>query len=133
MSIIEASSILEIDDRPLRPALRRGWARKCPACGKGNIMTGFLKVAHACPECGEELYHHRADDGPAYLAVLIVGKLSMALYMLIYLTYAPSPIVMIAICWAFALALSLWLLPRFKGGFVALQWSRRMNGFGAPR
>jgi uncharacterized protein (DUF983 family) len=27
-------------------------------------------------------------------------------------------------------AMTLWLLPRVKGAFVALQWSRRMHGFG---
>ena len=27
-------------------------------------------------------------------------------------------------------ALSLWLLPRFKGVFVGLQWAKRMHGFG---
>jgi uncharacterized protein (DUF983 family) len=25
-------------------------------------------------------------------------------------------------------ALSLWLLPRLKGGFVGLQWAKRMHG-----
>jgi len=28
------------------------------------------------------------------------------------------------------LALSLFLLPRIKGMFVALQWAKRMHGFG---
>ena len=27
-------------------------------------------------------------------------------------------------------ALSLFLLPRLKGAFVALQWSKKMHGFG---
>jgi uncharacterized protein (DUF983 family) len=30
-----------------------------------------------------------------------------------------------------AVALSLALLPRLKGVIVAIQWSRRMHGFGA--
>jgi uncharacterized protein (DUF983 family) len=130
MSLTETSSVLALDDRPLGPALRLGWARKCPACGKGHMMTGYLKVADACPDCGEDLHHHRADDGPAYLTILVVGKSVMAMYLAVYLTWAPSPLVMIALCWSVALAASLWLLPRFKGGLVALQWSRRMHGFG---
>jgi uncharacterized protein (DUF983 family) len=28
-------------------------------------------------------------------------------------------------------ALSLYLLPRLKGGMVALQWAKRMHGFGS--
>lgn len=124
-------SALPVDDRPLWPALRAGWARRCPQCGKGHMMAGYLKVAEACPECGEAFHHHRADDGPAYLSILVVGKVVMALYMAVYLAWQPSPLVMLALCWSVALALALYLLPRFKGGLVALQWSRRMHGFGA--
>lgn len=130
MTISDTSTALPDDDRPLGPALRLGWARRCPACGEGHLMTGFLKVAPACPTCGEDLSHQRADDGPAYLTILVVGKSIMALYLAIYLTWAPSPWIMIALCWSVALALALWLLPRFKGALVALQWSRRMHGFG---
>lgn len=130
MTLTDTASHLPVDDRPLRPALRLGWGRKCPACGKGHMMAGYLKVVDACPECGEVLHHHRADDGPAYLTILVVGKSVMALYLAIYLAFSPSPVVMIGLCWSAALIASLWLLPRFKGGLVALQWSRRMHGFG---
>lgn len=118
------------DDRPLWPALRLGWRRRCPACGEGKMMAGFLKVNDSCPACGEALHHHRADDGPAYLTILVVGKTVMALYLFVYMTWEPRPLVMLALCWSVALAMSLFLLPRFKGALVALQWSRRMHGFG---
>jgi len=117
------------DDRPLKPALLRGWTRRCPACGQGSIMPAFLKIADRCPSCDEALHHHRADDGPAYLTILIVGKLVMAAYLAIFLAFQPPPLVMIALCWSLALGLALWLLPRLKGAMVALQWSRRMHGF----
>ena len=26
------------DDRPLRPAMLRGWRRRCPACGEGHMF-----------------------------------------------------------------------------------------------
>lgn len=120
---------LSPDDRPLWPALRQGWSRRCPACGQGHMMAGFLKVAEACPNCGTELHHHRADDGPAYLTILVVGKAVTALYLAVYLAWAPSPLIMLALVWSVALALCLYLLPRFKGALVALQWSRRMHGF----
>lgn len=119
----------EIDDRPLRPALRLGWQRCCPACGQGRLLTGYLKVADSCENCGEAFHHHRADDGPAYATILIVGKLVMTVYLTIYLAFQPEPWVMILLCWSLTIGLSLWLLPRLKGAFVALQWSRRMHGF----
>lgn len=125
------------DDRPLKPALRRGWACLCPACGAGAMMPKYLTIADTCPACGEALHHHRADDGPAYLTILIVGKLVMAVYLAVFLAWQPPPWAMIALCWSLAIGLALWLLPRIKGAMVALQWSRRMHGFetatrGAP-
>jgi len=117
------------DDRPLKPALLRGWARQCPACGRGPLMAGYLRVAPTCTGCGSEFHHHRADDGPAYVTILIVGKVVMAVYLAVFLAWQPPPLVMIALCWSLAIGLALWLLPRIKGAMVALQWSRRMDGF----
>ena len=48
--------------RPLYKALTRGWRGKCPACGEGRLFSAYLKVNDTCPACGEELFHHRADD-----------------------------------------------------------------------
>lgn len=95
-------------------------------------MKGYLKVADACPVCGEDLHHQRADDGPAYVTILLVGKAVMAVYASVYFAFQPEPWVMIALCWTLAIGASLWLLPRIKGAFVALQWSRRMHGFAGP-
>lgn len=93
------------------------------------MMRGYLKVADHCPHCQEALHHHRADDGPAYVTILVVGKLVMSVYMTLYLAFEPEPWVMIAICWSLVIGLSLWLLPRLKGAFVAMQWAQRMHGF----
>ena len=127
---LTVTSTEPVDDRPLGPALRRGWSRRCPHCGTGHMMKGYLKVADTCPDCGEDLHHHRADDGPAYLTILVVGKSIMALYLAVFLAFRPEPWVMLTLCWTLALVMALWLLPRFKGALVALQWSRRMHGFG---
>lgn len=95
------------------------------------MLQGFLRVRDTCPACGEDLHHHRADDGPAYLTVLIVAKAAMAFYMSVYLAFEFAPWIMIALTWTVALSLVFYLLPRFKGAIVALQWSRRMHGFEA--
>lgn len=117
-------------DRPLKPALWRGWQRRCPACGKGAMFAGYLKVRPACPSCGEVFSHHRADDGPAYLTILIVGHLMAPLLMWAFVAYRPSPMTLSTIFIAGCVGLSLYLLPRLKGGLVALQWAKRMHGFG---
>tara|TARA_R110002051_G_scaffold74641_3_gene135964 strand:+ start:3445 stop:3828 length:384 start_codon:yes stop_codon:yes gene_type:complete len=120
-----------IDDRPTKPAMLRGFRRKCPNCGQGNLFTSYLKVADSCNVCSEELRHHRADDGPAYLTILIVGHLLAPLIHIVWTNFRPEPLVMIAIFTTFSVSVSLLLLPRLKGLVVAIQWSRRMHGFGA--
>ena len=122
------------DDRPLRPAMLRGWRRRCPACGEGHMFEGYLKVRANCPSCGEDLSHHRADDGPAYLTILIVGHLMAPLIMVAFVEFRPSPLVLASTFSAGCVALSLYLLPRLKGVIVGIQWAKRMHGFGsAPK
>ena len=123
----------EIHPRDTLPAVRHGWGRRCPSCGKGRMMQGYLKVAHACGECGQEFYHHRADDGPAYLTILIVGHLMAPLLLHVFVTYRPDPWVMLAIFGLGCITLSLYLLPRLKVVIVAFQWARGMHGFGYSR
>lgn len=124
-------TITPATERPLMPALRHGWARRCPACGQGAMMAGYLTVRPACPACGEDLHHQRADDGPAYLTILIVGHLMAPLILWVFMTFRPQPLVMASMFTVGTVALALYLLPRLKGGLVALQWAKRMHGFGA--
>lgn len=120
----------EAEDRPLKAALLRGWRRKCPNCGAGPMLRGYLTVRDGCPVCGEALHHHRADDGPAYLTILIVGHLMAPLLLFVYSTWQPEPMLLATSFSLGTVALSLYLLPRLKGAFVALQWAKRMHGFG---
>jgi uncharacterized protein (DUF983 family) len=121
----------EADDRPLRAALLRGWRRRCPNCGAGPMLRGYLKVRDTCPVCGEALHHQRADDGPAYLTILIVGHIMAPAILWAFVEFRPDPMVLTAIFSVGTVALSLYLLPRLKGVMVAIQWSRRMHGFSA--
>ncbi|GKY88600.1 DUF983 domain-containing protein [Sinisalibacter aestuarii] len=116
-------------ERDLRQATWRGWRRRCPACGTGPMMKGYLKVRDTCTVCGEELHHQRADDGPAYLTILVVGHLMAPLLGAAYMIYRPDPMVLAAAFSIGTVAASLWLLPRFKGMMVGFQWAKRMHGF----
>jgi uncharacterized protein (DUF983 family) len=118
------------DDRPVKPALLRGWRRRCPNCGGGPMFQGYLKVRDSCPVCGEALHHHRADDGPAYLTILIVGHLLAPALLIVFTKWRPDPLVLAVGFTIATVALSLYLLPRLKGALVALQWAKRMHGFG---
>mgnify|MGYP002655419699 CR=1 FL=1 len=118
------------DDRPAWPAIRRGWRGKCPSCGTGPMLRGYLTVRDSCPACGTDLHHQRADDGPAYLTILIVGHLMAPLLMFVFTTWRPEPATLIAIFSLFTVVAPLYLLPRIKGAMVGLQWAKRMHGFG---
>ena len=119
------------DDRPVGQAIWRGLTCRCPACGEGALLEGYARVRAACPACGEVLHHQRADDGPAYLTILVVGHLLAPAIMAVYFAFRPEPWMMIALFVPSCVALSVYLLPRFKGMLVGIQGSRRMHGFGA--
>lgn len=121
------------DERPLGEALRKGWRRKCPSCGNGPLLKGYLTVRKSCAVCRQELHHHRADDGPAYLTILIVGHLMAPLLHIVFVTWRPEPLIMLTIFSVGCVALSLYLLPRLKGVVVAIQWAKRMHGFGRKK
>lgn len=120
------------DDRPTKASMWRGFRRRCPKCGEGVLFNGYLKVANSCPVCSEELHHHRADDGPAYLTILVVGHLMAPLIHVAFTTFRPDPMVLATVFTIGCVALSLYLLPRLKGLIVGIQWARRMHGFGSP-
>lgn len=119
----------EISDRPLKPALLKGAMGRCPACGEGKLFSRYLKVVDSCQSCGEALHHQRADDGPAYLTILLVSHLGTPVLMAVYMMYRPSALAMLIWFSLGAVILSLLILPRIKGGFVGFQWARRMHGF----
>ncbi|MEL7215528.1 MAG: DUF983 domain-containing protein [Pseudomonadota bacterium] len=117
-------------ERPLKPALKRGWRRRCPNCGSGPMLKGYLTVRASCPVCSEDFTHQRADDGPAWATMLIAGHLMAPVLLFIDETFRPEGWQMaIGLSLVFTL-LSLYLLPRIKGMFVAFQWAKRMHGFG---
>jgi uncharacterized protein (DUF983 family) len=112
-----------------RQPVVRGLFGRCPQCGEGHMFRAFLKVADSCPHCGEELYHHRADDFPAYCVILVVGHVIVTLALAVETEYAP-PLWLHAAIWLPAtIGLSLALLQPFKGAIVALQWELGMHGF----
>lgn len=118
------------DDRPTRPALLRGFRRRCPNCGDGAMFDSYLHVRDTCPACAETLSHHRADDGPAYLTILVVGHLMAPVMHVTFTQFRPEPWVFATLFTTLAIGLSLYLLPRLKGVVVGIQWARRMHGFG---
>jgi uncharacterized protein (DUF983 family) len=117
----------------LSRAMLRGFRCRCPNCGKGRLFGKYLKVADRCEECGEELHHHRADDFPAYLVIIVVGHVIVPVILAVEMAYAPPYWLHFLIWLPLTLVSSLGLLQPTKGAIVGLQWQMGMHGFEAAR
>lgn len=110
-------------DRTAGTGLRRGLSKKCPQCGEGHLFSGYLKVSPNCEACGHDTGAYRADDGPAYFTLLIVGHLVVApLLCLSFIWEAPIAIVL-TVTLTLLTIVTLTLLPVVKGGFIGMQWA----------
>ena len=118
---------------PLKPALLKGWRGKCPKCGSGPLLKSYLKVHGECAVCGEDFTLQRADDGPAYLTILVVGHLMIPLMHISFVKFRPEPLTLFTIFALGTTALTLYLHPKMKGAVIGFQWARRMHGFGVQK
>jgi uncharacterized protein (DUF983 family) len=116
--------------RELGAAIGRGALGKCPNCGQGRLFSGFLQVAPACESCAEPFHHHRADDAPAYLTILIVGHLMMPFILGVEEVFEPALWVHLVLWGTLIPAACLAMLRPIKGAVVGMQWGTRMHGFG---
>jgi uncharacterized protein (DUF983 family) len=117
-------------DRPVGRSIMRGVLGRCPQCGEGKLFRAFLKPVDRCAVCGEDLHHQRADDLPAYLAIIVVGHVLMTGYMMTEMMYRVSPWVHLAIWAPLAVLAAILAIQPIKGGVIGLQWACRMHGFG---
>lgn len=114
--------------RATSTGLKRGLSRRCPHCGQGSLFSGYLKVAPRCAACGHDTGAYRADDGPAYFTMLIVGHLLVA-PMLCFSFIWTWPIgAVLAIGLGVVALATLTLLPLVKGAFIGVQWATRTGG-----
>ena len=117
------------EERDTRKAMLRGFRLACPYCGNGKILAGYLKVRDKCDCCGQDLYHARVDDGPAYFTLMVVVAFVFPLFAVIYSNFAPDPLWVALAMMVLATGLAMVLLPRVKGLFIGLQWANRLHGF----
>jgi uncharacterized protein (DUF983 family) len=112
--------------------LLRGLVGRCPACGRGRLFGRFLKVQDECGSCGAELHHHRADDLPPYVVILIVGHIVGWGILTAETRFEDVPLWFHLALWpALTVILSLLLLQPVKGAVVGLQYGLSMHGFAA--
>jgi uncharacterized protein (DUF983 family) len=109
-------------------AVKRGLRLCCPACGHGRLFTGYLRQAEGCQRCGERTGDIRADDGPAWATILVVGHIVSPVFFIFATRNTSAPWLPLALVAGLVVGLSLLLLPRMKGAFVGLIWASRATG-----
>lgn len=112
----------------LSSALLRAVRLRCPNCGQGRLFRAYLKPVDRCSACGEAFGHIRADDGPAWLTILVVGHIvvPLALYAITHTDWSDMLIGGMAI--VLILLLTFLLLPCAKGAFIGFLWNSKAPG-----
>lgn len=106
----------------------RGALGRCPHCGKGRLFRSYLKPVDACSDCGEALGHIRADDGPAWLTIMVVGHVVVFAALGVEAERTWPDWVSMTLWPALALILSLAVLPCAKGIFIGALWATKAEG-----
>lgn len=117
------------EKRSMGRAMLNGMKLRCPHCGQGHLFTSYLKVADHCEVCGEEFFHHRADDFPPYIAIFITGHLIIGLMLEMEFHLQIEPWMYAVTLVPLALIIPLVTLPSIKGAVVGMRWAARMHGF----
>jgi len=107
----------------------RGLRGKCPRCDQGRLFRKWLKPLDRCPVCSLDLSPQRADDFPAYIAILVTGHALAPLIIALSLDYALGPLAMLAILVPLALVMMLGMLQPAKGLVISAQWWFGLHGF----
>jgi uncharacterized protein (DUF983 family) len=112
---------------PLWRSISRGLSHHCPSCGAGRLYGRYLKIEPECAACGHRLAAYPADDGPAYLTILLVGHLIIAPLLVFPVVWETSPIIALPILLGGLTAVVLAGLPRIKGGWVGLMYALQVT------
>ena len=108
---------------PLKQSIFRGVTGHCPACGKGPLFWRYLKVTGRCETCDTDLARYPADDGPAYVTILLIGHLVVAPMLFFSIVWRSNPMISVPIILTALAALTLAVLPRVIGGWIGLMYA----------
>ncbi len=109
---------------PSPSPLSTGIACRCPRCGEGKLLTGFLTVRPSCAACGLDFGFADSADGPAVIIMFIAGFAIIGGVLALEMAYEPPFWVHLAIWIPLTVALCLSLLRPMKGLAIALQYAR---------
>jgi len=95
---------------------------RCPRCGRGDLFSGYLKVASHCRVCQLDFTASDSGDGPAVFVMFPVGFIVVAVLFALQATLNPPLWLLLSVVFALTIGLSLVLLRIFKAALIILQF-----------
>lgn len=112
------------EHRPPSPFVA-GLAGRCPRCGEGKLLRGFLTLRPSCESCGLDYAFADSGDGPAVFVIFIAGFVVVGAALVVEMLYRP-PFWLHALLWGpLILAVTLGPLRLMKGLLIALQYHHK--------
>lgn len=103
-------------------AILTGLMRRCPHCGEGKLLNGYLAVASGCAACGLDFSFADSGDGPAVFVIFLVAPLVLIMALVTGSLVPIAPWMHLVLWMPATLILCGLLLPPFKGVMVNLQY-----------
>ncbi|MGI4817965.1 MAG: DUF983 domain-containing protein [Janthinobacterium lividum] len=110
---------------PPLSSLKTGIRCRCPRCGEGPMLEGYLTIRKSCPNCGLSYAFADPADGPAFFVMSVVGIVGMALFMAFEFTVHPPIWVHFVFTFPLIAAMCLGILRPFKGWMIASQYRHK--------
>ena len=107
---------------PPLSTLSTGIRCRCPRCGKGPLLRGYLTIRDQCPACHLDYSFADPADGPAFFVMSGVGVLGMILLMVVEFTIHPPIWVHFMVTMPLIAVMCLSVLRPFKGWLVSEQY-----------
>lgn len=105
-------------------ALRRGWRKRCPHCGRGRIFSGWARHLEHCDVCG--LVYER-NPGDTWAFTIVGDRLPVAvLVVVVYFGLFRAHRTLGIIAFAVIAAAFFWTSPNRWGVGIALHYLSRV-------
>jgi uncharacterized protein (DUF983 family) len=110
---------------PDKLPIARGLRCRCPRCGEGRLLQGFLTLRPNCEKCGLDFDFADAGDGPAVFVILIGGAIVVFAALIVEVVYQPPYWLHAALWLPLVLIVTLAPLRPIKGLLIALQYHHK--------
>jgi uncharacterized protein (DUF983 family) len=108
----------------IRAAVRRGWQKRCPHCGRGPLYNGWIDLFDRCSVCGLVYERNRGD---AWMFVNVADRLFIAalLAVVFFGTHRTHPRLTVLVFLVVG-AVLVWTTPNRWGVCTALHYLVRV-------